>query len=65
MGGTEPDLRLMKQVEQVTGWFWKDHPGALPAFRTMGITGAVEVLAFEFWQSLLGCYFAAKNSDNS
>jgi hypothetical protein len=29
VGRTEPDLRLIKQVEQMIG-LWEDHPGALP-----------------------------------
>jgi hypothetical protein len=28
----EPDLHLIKQVEQVTMLGWKDRPGALPGF---------------------------------
>ena len=29
---TQPDLHLIKQVEQVQCWVWKDGPGALPGF---------------------------------
>ncbi|HEY1984232.1 MAG TPA: hypothetical protein VGG85_02420 [Terracidiphilus sp.] len=29
---TQPDLHLIKQVEQVTMLGWKDRPGALPRF---------------------------------
>ena len=45
-GRTAPDLRVIKQVEQVTRWLWKDQPGRFVRIRSIGTTGAVEVLVF-------------------
>ena len=41
-GRTEPDLHLIKQVEQVTRLVWKDRPSALPGIPSLGITDAAE-----------------------
>jgi hypothetical protein len=42
---TEPDLRLIKQAELVSRWFWRDQPGALQNSEHR-IAVAVEVLVF-------------------
>ena len=61
-GRTEPDLDLIKQVEQVT---MSDLEG--PAWRfagipSVGITHAVEVLVFLIWQLLNWLLFGCENS---
>ena len=63
MGRTEPDVHLIKQVEQVT-------TSALggPAWRfarvpSMGVTDAVEILVFLIWQLLHWLLFGCKNSE--
>jgi hypothetical protein len=64
VGRTEPDVHLIKQVEQVT-------TSALggPAWRfarvpSMGVTDAVEILLFLIWQLLHWLLFGCKNSQN-
>ena len=60
---TEPDVHLIKQVEQVT-------KSALePTWRfaripSMGVTDAVEMLVFLIWQLLHWLLFGCKNSQN-
>jgi hypothetical protein len=51
-GRTEPDLPLIKQAEQGDNlWFWRTGL-RLARIRSIGITGAIEVLLFPIWQSL-------------
>ena len=57
-GTTEPDLVLIKQVEQVTTFVFGRTAPALCQGSQKGITDAVEVLVFLIWQLrwlLLGC----------
>src|ERR1700757_2201460 len=44
VGRTEPDLRLIKQVEQVTCWFGRTSPALCQDFGSMATTGTVEIL---------------------
>jgi hypothetical protein len=65
LGRTEPDVHLIKQVEQATTWLWKG-----PAWRFAGnpsvrIRDAVEILAFLIWQLLHWLLFGCKNSQDS
>jgi hypothetical protein len=63
VGRTEPDVHLIKQVEQGT-------KSALePTWRfaripSMGVTDAVEILLFLVWQLLHWLLFGCKNSQN-
>jgi hypothetical protein len=71
VGRTEPDVHLIKQVEQVTTSalgptrrrLW-DRRGAPPRSRAWGVTDSVGILVFLIWQLphwlLIGC----KNSQN-
>ena len=60
-GAIEPDLVLIKQVEQVTT-FVLEGPRRFARIRSIGITDAVEVLVFLIWQLLNWLLFGYKNS---
>jgi hypothetical protein len=65
VGRTEPDVHLIKQVEQVTmsalgGPTWR-----LPWILSIGVTDSVEILLFLIWQLLHWLLFGCKNSQNS
>jgi hypothetical protein len=60
--GTEPDLDLIKQVEQVTAPALERPGWRFAAIPSEGITDAVEVLVFLIWQSLNWLLFGCKNS---
>jgi hypothetical protein len=53
----EPDLDLIKQVEQVTTLVLAVTGPALCQIRSIGITGAVEILVFPNWQSSVWLIF--------
>src|SRR6201984_3754468 len=61
-GGIEPDVHLIKQVEQVTTPALEGPCGASPGFRALGVTDAVEILIFMIWQLLHWLLFGCKNS---
>jgi hypothetical protein len=54
-GRTEPDLHLIKQVEQVTTSGLEGPAWRFAGIPSVGITDAVEVLVFPIWQLLIGC----------
>jgi hypothetical protein len=59
---SEPDVHLIKQVEQVTksaleGPIWR-----FARIPSMGVTDAVEILVFLIWQLLHWLLFGCKNS---
>ena len=62
-GTTEPDLVLIKQVEQVTT-FVLEGPRRFARIRSIGITDAVEVLVFLIWQLLRWLLLGCKNSQH-
>jgi hypothetical protein len=51
--GTEPDLDLIKQVEQVTRLVWKGPVRRFAGIPSVGITDAIEVLVFLILQLVL------------
>ena len=61
---TEPDLDLIKQVEQVTRSVLERPARRFAEIPSVGMTDAVEVLVFLVWQLLIGCYLAAKAARN-
>ena len=61
-GTTEPDLVLIKQVEQVTNFVSGRTAPALCQGSQIGTTDAVEVLVFLIWQLLRWLLFGCKNS---
>src|SRR5580704_8258844 len=63
-GTTEPDLVLIKQVEQVTNFVSGRTAPALCRGSQTGITAAVEVLVFLIWQLLRWLLFGCKNSQD-
>jgi hypothetical protein len=62
MGRTEPDLDLIKQVEQVTISALERPAWRFAAIPSDGIADAVEVLVFLIWQLLRWLLFGCKNS---
>jgi hypothetical protein len=62
MGRTEPDLDLIKQVEQVTNSALERAAWRFEAIPSEGITEAVEVLVFLIWQLLHWLLFGCNNS---
>src|SRR5580693_4565364 len=60
--GTEPDLDLIKQVEQVTRLALEGPAPRFAGVPSVGITGAVEVLVFLISQLLHWLLFGCKNS---
>jgi hypothetical protein len=63
-GTTEPDLVLIKQVEQVTNFVSGRAAPALCQGSQTGTTDAVEVLVFLIWQLLRWLLFGCKNSQD-
>ena len=61
-GRTEPDLDLIKQVEQVTTLVLEGPARRFARIRSIGITDAVKVLVFLIWQLLDWLLFGCKNS---
>jgi hypothetical protein len=63
-GRTQPDVHLIKQVEQVTSSALQGPTWRFAGIPSMRVTDAVEILAFLIWQLLhwLLFYLAAKNS---
>jgi hypothetical protein len=64
VGKTQPDVHLIKQVEQVTksalgGPMWR-----FPRDSEHGVTGSVEILLFLIWQLPYWLLFGCKNSQN-
>ena len=62
MGRTEPDLDLIKQVEQVTISALERAAWRFEAILREGIADAVEVVVFLVWQFLRWLLFGCKNS---
>jgi len=60
MAGTEPDLDLIKQVEQVTRLALEGPAPRFAGIPRVGITGAVEVLVFLISQLLHWLLFGCK-----
>ena len=69
MGKTQPDVHLIKQVEQVTksalgGPMWR-----FPRDSEHGVTGSVEILLFLIWQLpywlLFGCKKQPKHPEEA
>jgi hypothetical protein len=60
-GRTEPDLHLMKQVEQVTKSALEGPTWRFAWIPNMGVTDAVEILVFLIWQLLHWLLFGCKN----
>jgi hypothetical protein len=63
-GTTEPDLVLIKQVEQVTNFVFGRTAPALCQGSQKGTTDAVEVLVFLIWQLLRWLLLGCKNSQH-
>ena len=63
-GKTEPDLDLIKQVEQVTTSDLEGPAWRFAGIPSVGITHAVEVLVFLIGNYSIGCYLAAKTARN-
>jgi hypothetical protein len=61
-GTTEPDLVLIKQVEQVTTFVLEGPLRRFARVRSIGITDAVGVLVFLIWQLPRWLLFGCKNS---
>jgi hypothetical protein len=61
-GRTEPDLDLIKQVEQVTTSDLEGPAWRFPGIPSVGITHAVEVLVFLIWQLLDWLLVGCRNS---
>jgi hypothetical protein len=59
---TEPDLHLMKQVEQVTISALEGPAWRFAGIPSTGITDAVKVLVFLIWQLLPWLSFGCRNS---
>jgi len=59
---TEPDLHLIKQVEQVTISALKGPAWRFAGIPSTGITDAVNVLVFPIWQLLPWLLFGCRNS---
>ena len=57
---TEPDLHLLKQVEQVTKFALEGPPRRFTRLPSMGITGAVKVLVLPILRSLAWLLFRCK-----
>jgi hypothetical protein len=62
IGRTEPDLDLIKQVEQVTISALKGPAWRFAGIPSTGITDAVNVLVFPIWQLLPWLLFGCRNS---
>ncbi len=61
---TEPDVHLIKQVEQVTKSALEGPMWRFARIPSMGVTDAVEILVFLIWQLLHWLLFGCKNSQN-
>jgi hypothetical protein len=62
VGRTEPDVHLIKQVEQVTTAALGGPTWRFPRIPSMRVTDAVEILVFLIWQLLHWLLFGCKNS---
>jgi hypothetical protein len=62
VAGTEPDLDLIKQVEQVTRSVLEGPARRFAGIPSVGITDALEVLVFLILQLLHWLLFGCKNS---
>jgi hypothetical protein len=62
MGTTEPDLDLIKQVEQVTSSALEGPAGGFAAIPSDGISDAGEAFVFLIWQLLHWLLFGCRNS---
>jgi hypothetical protein len=60
--GTEPDVHLLKQVEQVTILVLEGPARRFARIPSIGIKGAAEVLVFITAIVGFGCYFAAETA---
>jgi hypothetical protein len=63
-GETEPDLHLIKQVEQVARLALEARPRLFAGIPSVRITSAAEVLAFPIRQLLSWLLSGCKNSQN-
>jgi hypothetical protein len=61
---TGPDVHLIKQVEQVTKSALEEPIWRFARIPRMGVTDAVEIFVFLFWQLLSWLLFGCKNSQN-
>jgi hypothetical protein len=59
---TEPDVHLIKQVEQVTKSALEGPTWRFARIPSMGVTDAVEILVFLIWQLPHWLLFGCKNS---
>jgi hypothetical protein len=64
VGRTEPDVRLIKQVEQVITSALEGPTWRFARILSMRVTDAVEILVFLIWQLLHWLLFGCKNSQN-
>jgi hypothetical protein len=62
VGRTEPDVNLIKQVEQVTMSALEGPAWRVARIPSMGSRDAVEILVFLIWQLLHWLLFGCKNS---
>jgi hypothetical protein len=62
VGRTEPDVHLIKQVEQVTTSALEEPAWRFAGIPSMGVTNAVEILLFLIWQLPHWLLFGCKNS---
>jgi hypothetical protein len=62
VGRTEPDLHLIKQVEQVTTSALERRAWRFAGISSVGITDALGALVFLIWQLLHWLLFGCKNS---
>jgi hypothetical protein len=60
VGRTEPDVHLIKQVEQVTTSALEGPTWRFARIPSMGVTDAVEILVFLIWQLLHWLLFGCK-----
>jgi hypothetical protein len=65
VGRTEPDVRLIKQVEQVTISALEGPTRRVARIPSMGVTAAAEILVFLIWQLLHWLLFRCKNSQKT
>jgi hypothetical protein len=59
---TEPDVQLIKQVEQVTTSALEGLAWRFAGIPSMGVADAAEILVFLIWQLLHWLLFGCKNS---
>jgi hypothetical protein len=60
VGRTEPDVHLIKQVEQVTTSALEGPTWRFARIPSLGVTDAVEILVFLIWQLLHWLLFGCK-----